>query len=185
MRLYPSLNLKMPEMFLKAVERERQSDVREMNRVQRLLAYPGYVDTVAVANVGAGEDDLITYDLPDGLLLADNQRIEIEGCFEFNGTGNNKQIRAYLGSTLLYDTGAHAHSGVDLVIKLVIIRTGISSQIGSAAVLGDTTHITTLANYFTASENLLTPKTFKFTGEAVADDDITQRYMTVKWFPAG
>ena len=96
--------------WCQSVERLREDDCREVDGIQRGLGPVKrlYASVTTVGNVGAGEDNLITYELPDGLLTADGYGFVIEAGFTFAANANNKRIRAYLGSTSLFDTTATA-----------------------------------------------------------------------------
>lgn len=190
MRNYPLLGGKTLDAvysFCQQVGKLRDDDRREVDRLN-LLTSPQrilYSNTSPVGNAGSGEDDLMSYVFPDGIFRKDGYFLEIEAGFATAANANNKTVRMYLGSTLYMTTGASAANTKFLVVKLTLIRTGASGQTamftrvssdatwGSSAGCGDTT-----VDFNTADLSV------RFTGEATNDNDIVQKAMTVKWFPA-
>lgn len=174
-------------MFLKAVERERSADVKEIADMQKLLnvARQANAFTTATGNVGTGEDDLISYALPDGILTNNGQRLEFEAAFTFASNVNNKRIKLKFGGTTIYDSGALALNGGGAVLRAVIIRTGASAQVYSVTVDASLALLANMASVGTAAVDLTAPVTFKATGEATSNDDIIQKYLTVNWWPGG
>lgn len=187
MKLFPSLNPRFPEMFLKAVEQQRSADVAEIAQMQRQLniAKLHTVNSTAVGNVGTGVDNLMTYDLPAGILKNNHDRLEFSCGIEIAANGNTKQLKVYFGASELYDTTAFAHNGGDLVIDVTIIRTGVTSQTYGLKLFANSGSITDTARVGGITEDLNAAVTFKCTAEATDNDDILQRYLTVNWWPGG
>lgn len=155
-------------------------------RTNLRMVTPLNVNTSAVGNVGAGEDDLITYTVPGGTLGTDGDVLEFVASGTIANNVNAKRIRVYLGTDLLFDTGAAGipiSAAIDWEIDGRIIRTGATTQ---KAIVKLETNNSTLAvscDYTTPTRTLANNQTLKLTGEAVNDNDISQELLLVKWIP--
>lgn len=151
------------------------------------LKYPKNLvtNTTPVGNVGAGEDDLMTYSLAANKLANDGDYLEFRVVFTFNTNANSKQVTLYFGATDFYTTGAQNQNDGSLVLEGEIIRTGASSQLISIKQIGSSSSLfVTKSEYAGASEDLTMPITIKATGIGVSDDDIQQILMIEKYVPA-
>ena len=140
------------------------------------------VNTTAVGNVGAGEDDLMTYSLPANTLTATTRVIRVTAWFTTAANGNTKSFAAYWGAASLTIVTAAAWSGQTAFATLYIIRTGANTQDfylhgGDAA--GPTFRMPLRT---TATETESGAVTLKFTGESgsSATDDAVNRFMMVE-----
>lgn len=140
-------------------------------------------NTTAVGNVGSGEDNLITYTLDDNTLSVDGDYITITAFGTTGANNNNKTIKLYLGSTVLFSTGAVASNNKDWEIKSTIIRTGSATQKCTTSYNGDIILVTETANYLSATEDLTTQLTIKCTGEGSSNNDVTQEGLVVNIYP--
>lgn len=173
--------------FCRSVEVQRAQDIAEIAKLDRLTAPVRQLATniTAVGNVGAGEDDLISYTIPSGTLTRNGEYCEFEGAFTFAANGNNKRIRVKLGSTTLYDTTALALNNRAMSLHAIVIRTGAAAQTCMVKMLANDGVLAIASVAHTAAtESLAASVVFKFTGEATADNDIIQKFMTVKWYPS-
>jgi len=143
------------------------------------------VDTTAVGNVGSGEDNLMTYSILRNSLSSTSDHIEIVAFGTFAANANNKTLKLYLGSTLLFSTGAIAANAKDWELRSSIIRTGEATQICSTACFTSTALVANLADYVTGTEDFTSDITIKCTGEATSTDDIIQKGLIIKLFPRG
>lgn len=134
-------------------------------------------------NVGAGEDDLMTYTIPAGLLITNGDYLEFTMTFTFAANANNKQVKIYYGGTTIYASGAQAQNDGMMQVKGSIIRTGATTQRITFDQDNNTTLFTDVAGYTTAGETLSGTVILKATGEATSNDDIVQRLLTVRYFP--
>lgn len=165
---------------------DRSADVREIEEMQRKLGFftQLYVNTTETGNVGTGEDNLLTYTVPAGILTRDGQYLVFEGTLSAAANGNNKTFKIYWGSTTLYDSGAVAQNDGDLVFKAVVIRTGAATQKCIVTTFTNMGSIASTVTYTEATEDLTGSVTFKCTGEATNDDDIVQEELRVIWYNA-
>lgn len=141
------------------------------------------VNTTTVGNVGAGEDDLMTYSLPANSLATNGDYIEGKAAITFAANANNKRVRCYFGATAMYDSTAQAQNGGAMEVTWTIVRTGATTQRVIAKSVSTSTLFTDDATYTTPGETLSGAVTIKCTGEATSNDDVQQTIMINKWFP--
>lgn len=144
-------------------------------------------NSTAVGNVLGGEDNLITYSLPKNALHNDGDILEIVAFGTTAANGNNKTIKLKLGSTTLFDTGAVAFNNKSWCLRAEIIRTGSATQQIITTFHGDFALLTNTAIFTAGTENLTTALTIKCTGTSGSSttDDVIQKGLTIKMFPAG
>lgn len=162
-----------------------RAELRKALKLPRVL----YSSTTAVGNVGTGEDDLISQSIAAATLSTDGDRLRITAVFKMASNTNVKRVRAHFGGTTVYDSGATgSHSNLSLVVQLIITRTAAAAQnAASWAALSDQNAATapSFGGLFSnPAETLANAVTFKFTGEATANDDIIQKEMLIEFLPA-
>lgn len=150
-------------------------------------------DMTTTGNVGAGEDNLISYAVPAATLAATGDHLEFDVFGTFAANANTKRLKIFFGATAIFDSTALILNGVDWRGHGKIIRTGAATQkctteftIGGTLLAALTTTITT---YATAAETLANAITLKCTGEdsggVPVNDSVVQQGLVLKWFPAG
>lgn len=140
-------------------------------------------NTTSVGNVGTGEDDLQTLSLIGLSLGTAGEAVILESYGTFAANGNNKQVKAYFGSTVVADSGVVTINNGSWKIRAEIIRTGATTQIANGICwLSDGTHTITVSS---PSQTLANATTVKMTGEATADNDIVSLLFKVNYEPAG
>lgn len=140
------------------------------------------VNTTAVGNVGAGEDDLIAYTVPANTMSVNGDHIEFKVSGTFAANANTKRIRVKFGATTLLDTTALAFNGVDWSAEGTIVRTGATTQKAYCAFRAGAT-LTSTSDDTAPGETLSGTSVFKVTGEATSNNDIVETFHTLKWFP--
>jgi len=130
-----------------------------------------HTNYTAVGNVGAGEDDLMTYPLKGGSLDLDGKVIRVWAFGTHAANGNSKRIRVYFGSTLVGDVTS-TENATTWFVDLKIFRTGATAQLTNI-------HMRTAGQIdlriTTPAETLSGNVTIKLTGEATSNDDISQK----------
>jgi hypothetical protein len=142
---------------------------------------PLYSNVTSVGNVGAGEDDLMTYSIPASTLAANGDYIDFEVSFTFAANANSKNIKVYFGATQIYASGAQNQNGGNMIISGRIYRTGATSQRCVTSTKSNTTLFVDETVNTTAAETLSGAITIKATGEAVSNDDITNTNFSVNY----
>lgn len=142
------------------------------------------VNTTAVGNVDAGEDDLMTYSLPANALNKNGRGVRIRAWGSVANVANTKALKLYFGATVLVTVTASATSGANnWVAEATVLRTGSNTQdgvgeirgnIGAAAAFSDTISTST------PTETDAGAITIKMTGEATSNNDIIQEGMVVE-----
>lgn len=146
------------------------------------------VNTTSEANVSTGETDLMTYTVVANTAGTNGDRLVFTCSGSFITSVNNKQLRAYLGSTLLFDTGALAFApaaDVDWKLTVIIYRTGSATQGSVAEFAAGGAVLTSNVQQGGGTEDFTTNLVFKLTGQAGASDEIFQDLMISEWHPAG
>jgi hypothetical protein len=150
----------------------------------KIGSYQLTYDLTPVGNVGAGEDNLITYTIPANTFLLEGYGMEIDAWGIFAANANNKQIKLYLGSTLLMDSGAIAANNTSWRITGNINRVNSATESCICVITsGDTVLLPTRTVFTQATEDLETNLIIKCTGEATTNNDIVQKGLTIRVFP--
>jgi hypothetical protein len=140
-------------------------------------------NTTPVANVGAGEDDLMTYALAANSLSTDGKVVRVVGWGTIANTAATKTIKGYFGATAVVATPAgFSNEALNWRAVLDIVRTGAATQVASGQILiDDGAHGAEVqVGAATPAETLSGAVTIKFTGEATNNNDITQSGMIVE-----
>ena len=131
-----------------------------------------------MGNVGAGEDDLMTYTMPADLLDVDGKAIRITAW----GTGNaldNVTIKLHFGADTA--TLMAANTVTTWGVTAIIIRTGATTQVGTGLF---TKTATAQLRFITASTETLSGSiVVKITGENTGDtsnDAVVQEGMIIE-----
>ena len=139
------------------------------------------VNTTAVGNVGAGDDDLMTFSLPADSLSADGNVIRISVWGTTAANANTKTIKLHFGATIVRQIGPSAVNNQDWRIEATVVRTGASAQdaIGTELVDNSSVFIT----HSEPAEDTTGAIVIKVSAESgsSASDDITQEGMLVEY----
>lgn len=143
-------------------------------------------------NTGTGEDDLYSDALAAAQLATNGDKIygEYAGTFVLSATAT-RQLRAYFGGTLIFDTGALSITGANASWNVWVELIRVSSSVVRCAVAMNTSSAAFVA-YSTYTEvtglTLADPQILKITGEAAgvgaATDDIVARLGSVAYVKA-
>jgi hypothetical protein len=150
--------------------------------IGRLL--PSSVQTTVVGNVGAGVDNLMSYELPADALNAAGNFVRIRGGGTAANNATAKNLLLKFGAASLLGTLALTASQVGKwYVDATVTRTGSDTQDYVATVLegvGTTLAAGKQAILFgTGTENEDAAITIQFQGEGGADNDVTQEWMEV------
>ena len=136
------------------------------------------------------ETDTVSYTLPGGTLSTNGDILEIVFHFRTGANANTKRFRAYLGATLILDTGALAMNQQCGDATLRVQRTGVTAQFISQLASWSTTGVNgaaplQLAGTGNAAENLAANLAVRVTmtnGTATAADCIVD-FVQVRLWP--
>src|SRR3990167_4765018 len=140
----------------------------------------------AVGNVGAGEDDLISFTIPANTLISTGDRLMGEFAGTFAANGNAKRLKVKFGATTVLDTGSgNLPNGVGWRIRFTITRTGAATQnVSGDSLWGISVAQQGNAAFTTATETLSGTVVLKITGEATSDNDVIAKEAVVTLWPA-
>jgi hypothetical protein len=141
-----------------------------------------YHSVVEVGNIGGGSDDLISYTMPTKTLEEIGDTLEIISFGTLAANGNNKRIRRYFGSTVLFDTGTITANNKDWCIVSRIIRTADATQTIISTFSGDSS-VTQTADYVAGTESFSSEIIIKDVADGVATNDITQKGLSINIYP--
>lgn len=150
------------------------------------------VNTTTTGNVGAGEDNLITYSVPAAQMSVNKDSIEFDCAGTFAATVNSKTLKVYFGSTAIFNSSSLVLNGIAWRVHGRVVRTGAATQKATVeATIGGTLLSavnSTVTQYTTPAETLSGAVTFKCTGSddggVPADNAVVQEISVVKFFPA-
>lgn len=137
-------------------------------------------DTTTVGNVGAGEDNLMSYSLPANSLSSDGKVVRVTAGGTMAANANNKSIKAYFGATSITFISATAINNSNWRAVVEVIRTGATAQLMQGTLANSSNASVYVPAPATPAETLSGAVTIKFTGEATSDNDVVQKYMIVE-----
>lgn len=147
------------------------------------------VNTTTTGNIGAGEDNLITYSIPAAQMSVNKDRIEFDCAGTFAATVNAKTLKVYFGATAIFNSSSLVLNGIGWRVHGTIIRTGAATQKATVeATIGGTLLSavnSTITQYTTPAETLSGAVTFKCTGSddggVPADNAVVEELSVVKF----
>jgi hypothetical protein len=133
------------------------------------------------------ESDLITHTLAANTLGVDGQRLRWNTVFTTGANTANKNVRLYIGSTKIYDSGALVLNNITVILEAIIVRLGATSQkVYVKATSNFSSYLVQFtAHYATSAENLGTTLTLKATGQTDGGTlgDVTQLDSVIEHLP--
>ena len=138
------------------------------------------ISTTAVGNVGAGEDDLITYSLPGNTLNTNGRGIQITAWGIGANNANAKTLKLYFGTAVILTTALTASQVDNWHIVAEVVRTSSNNQKVVAQLVQGGTATLVDCEEGTATQTDTGALTIKCTGTATADNDIVHDGLIVK-----
>jgi len=137
-----------------------------------------------IASAGASQTNLITFTVKANTLTNNGDRIKARWSGRFGATANTKDLFVIFGSETILDTSAQIVNSGAWTVEAEIIRTGNTSQAASAEFHGaGVTLFTTAAAVDLVQTNGIAT-VLKMMSTAAGDGDVTNRTMTVEFYPA-
>lgn len=137
-------------------------------------------DVSTIGNVGVGEDNLLSFVIQANVLANNGDYFECDAFGEFAANANNKTLKCKFGTATIFNTGAVAFNTANWRLNVKILRTGASAQKCIATFWSNDATTPFLQEINTTAISLASNQTVQFTGEATANDDITQLHMESK-----
>lgn len=151
------------------------------------------VNTTTTGNIGAGEDNLISYTVPANTLANDGEYLEFDCWGSFAATATLKQLRLYV-DTAQFDTTSLLLNGKPWRAHGKIVRTdNTHCSVACEFTVGGTLLSSvngTVVTVSVANPNPLDANSFVFkvtgqdNGITPADNAVIQNAMILKWYPA-
>lgn len=136
------------------------------------------VDLTQVGNVGAGEDDLITYSLPANTLAAAGDGLRITAWGNLANNANVKTIKFYWGATVIVNEAAVANTAHGWRIEVLLFRR--ASNIQECSVRYEEDNVLVIDQFVAMTETDTAAITIKCTGTATTTNDIIQHGLSVE-----
>ena len=105
----------------------------------------------------------------------------VSGTFASNA--NNKRIRLYFGTTVIFDTTALAFNGGDWVANFEVIRVSNTQQKASVTFSSSNALLPVSARYTLVAMTLTSSQVIRCTGEATSNNDIVQETASIEYKP--
>ena len=140
-------------------------------------------NTTAVGNVGAGEDDLITYAMPTDSFKNAGKRVHIKAWGTTANTANAKTLKVYFGSQVVLTNALTINLAGIWRVEADVISTGTDAQdyIAQLVTTGAAGVALNDVETGTATQDDGAAITIKCTGEATSNNDIVQEGMIVEF----
>jgi hypothetical protein len=132
------------------------------------------------SNVSTTETDLLSYTLPASTLVNNGDRVVIEGMFTTPSNGNSKSMKFYFGAASVDWGSSTIANGATIFIRATIYKNGSNTQ---RIQIERITGYSDFPVYSTATETDSGSIVIKFSGTGAASADITQRTMSVTYYP--
>lgn len=142
------------------------------------------VSSTATGNVGAGEDDLLAYNVPINTLSANNMSIKFEATGTIANTANAKTVSVRFGGTLIGAVGLPTSTDGDWTIYGRGIRTGASAMKWSftlAITLPVAASSAIAVRRATTAVALSSAQILKITGTGTANNDVVCESLIVDY----
>jgi hypothetical protein len=143
-----------------------------------------YTDANVAANTNGSENDLMSYSLAPDSLNAEGVYVDIEVWGTFAANANNKRVRVYFGSQVIFDTGAVAANAGNWYIYAKIMNSGALQQKAVANIISSNALITPTCAITALTQDETQAVTIKTTAQAVTANDVIQQGFSIKWFSA-
>lgn len=141
-----------------------------------------YSSTQAASSVAGGaETTLRQVSLPSQALRKDGDALEIIAALTFAANANNKRVRAYFGSVVVYDSDPKPENGTTLVLRLRIVRSSATSQTIIVFVDGSAKLLQPGRLDF-GNVDMLTAIGFRITAQGVAFQDTVLRSLSLQYW---
>jgi hypothetical protein len=139
------------------------------------------VDTNHVSNIDTSEDSMLSYTLPANSLSATNSFVEVEAYGTFTANADNKEVRLYFGTSIIFDSGSMAFNGSYWHVKAKIINSSITQQCIIDIITSDTL-LPSSTVISSSTADLSIDNIIHLTAQADAANDISQDGLIIKLY---
>ncbi len=136
-----------------------------------------FVNTSVVGNIGTGEDDLVLTSIQPNSLNQNGRGIRFKAWGNKANNANAKTLRVYFGSALVGTLSLAVSAVGTWMVELQVFRTGANAQSYSCHIHEDAA---SSRSNGTLSQTDTSTIAVKCTGQATADNDITENTMIIE-----
>lgn len=134
------------------------------------------IDTTTVGNVGASATNLMNISVLANTLSATGDSFIAECAGKFENNGNNKQVEALFGSTVIYNSGSAAFGPSDWRLRCTVTRLTNTTQLCRCEWLSNDVVLQTDIQVVSGAETLSNANTFTIRATGGATNDVTQNF---------
>ncbi len=167
-----------PNIIRQGTESINWAIVQKCAAKQRVIAS----DFTVAQNSSTTETDLCSLDIPAYTLATNGDQITFEAAGIVAASANNKRIKVYLGSTLIYDSfGFPAATTCDFSLRGTITRVNATAQNAFAEVRTGITTTATPIDYTSPTEDLATSLALRVTGQGGASSEVALGFIKARF----
>lgn len=146
-------------------------------------AYQLDANIIPAGNVLAAETTMMTYTMQPNVLRKDGYNVNIQAYGTFAANTNNKQIKLYFGTAVIFDSTALVLNAGTWMLQAIVTRTGVATQQAIVTVTSSNTTLVNSVSYTVPTQDLTLAVIIKCTGTATATNDIIEKGQLIKVFP--
>ena len=146
-------------------------------------AYQLSANITPTGNVSTGETTMMTYTMQPNVLGKVGYNVNIDAYGTFAANGNNKDIKLYFGTTVIFDSTALALNTGTWFLQATVTRTAPTTQQAIVTVTSSNTTLVNSVAYTTPSQDLTAAVVIKCTGTGGATNDIIEKALLIRVFP--
>lgn len=162
-----NINTQSPQLRTELLNTFNRLDAQLSTAPYKIYSFNG-----PAGNVTTAETTLTSYTVDFGTLTKQGSSILFFGSGKTAANGNNKELKVYFGSTVIFDSGAFAGNNISYEFRGEVVRNGASAELTYTSWIGSAT-LTTAVTTGTASESLASGVLLKVTGTGTSSNDIT------------
>lgn len=140
--------------------------------------------TGSASSTGSTEITLMSTNVQPNTIAKAGTKIVIEAFGTFATNANNKQLKLYFGSTVLYTTTSSAANGGIWSFTATVITTGTNTEYTSTNFNSSNVIFTSSINYLMPTEVLSAILNIKVTGKGSSTGDITESGLLITVYPS-
>lgn len=137
---------------------------------------------INAATIDSLENDLLEYNVASNTLDNNGCYLEIDSYGNFASNTNNKELKFYFGTNVIFDTSLLSVNSGNWNIQIKIIRTDSGSSRVIYTFNCDNLSLAASSGYLDISIDLTKDQLFKCTGQGTDPNDVLQSGMFIKIF---
>lgn len=130
--------------------------------------------------IANADSNLLEYTLKANTINGDGQYIAIDGFGTFVANADNKQLKLYFGSSLLFDSTSLSLNSGSWNVKATVLRANSSSQKAIVTIISSNNSLPAKSYYSSISQNLSADVLVKFVANAQSINDVIQEGLLIQ-----